>query len=349
MFSRVGAIDRCSHVSDDENGWLFSGRLLRVRPNRLLVDSRFLAVYLSSEFSRQWIRNHAVGSTMPCLNTSILKEVPVSVPPISTQKRIAEILGAVDEAIRSTERIIAKLEQVKQGLLHDLLTRGIDGSGRLRNSERQPDLFVRTPLGLLPKAWEISAIGAVADVFNGSTPSRLRHDYWTDGKVPWLASGKVNDYEINSPSELVTDRAVKECSLRVLPAGAVVVGMIGEGKTRGMAARLDIAAAINQNLAGIIPGDRVDGRFLHLFLSYYYEALRRGGRGSNQDALNTQLVYSFQIAIPSLREQRSIGIRVDSAARRVNAERREVGKLRALKQGLMDDLLTARVKVGVSR
>ena len=133
VFSRVGAIDRCSYVSPREDGWLFSGRLLRVRPDRSRVDSRFLASYLAHEPSQRWIRAHAVGSTMPCLNTSILKRVPLSLPPLPTQRTIAEILDTTDGAIRSTERLIAKLEQAGEGLRHDLLTHGIGESGELRD------------------------------------------------------------------------------------------------------------------------------------------------------------------------------------------------------------------------
>ena len=130
VFSRVGAIDRCSYVSPREDGWLFSGRLLRVRPNPSLVNPRFLTALLSHESSRRWIKSHAVGSTMPCLNTSILEHVPIRLPQLSEQRRIADILDTVDEAVWSTERLISKLERARQGLLHDLLTRAIAECGK---------------------------------------------------------------------------------------------------------------------------------------------------------------------------------------------------------------------------
>src|SRR5260370_10818678 len=151
VFSRVGAIDRCSYVTPSEDGWLFSGRLLRVRPDRSCIDSRFLAFFLSHEPSQRWIRDHAVGSTMPCLNTSILKKVPLSLPPLATQRRIAEILDTADEAIRSTERLIAKLEQAKQGLLRDLLARGIDDSRewRLRSLDSCVDTAIPITYGIV--------------------------------------------------------------------------------------------------------------------------------------------------------------------------------------------------------
>ena len=165
--------------------------------------------------------------------------------------------------------------------------------------------------------------------------------------MPWLASGKVNDYVVTSPSELVTRRAVSECGLRVLPYGSVIIGMIGEGKTRGMSARLHLPAAINQNLAGVIPGDHLDGGFLHQYLVYSYQRLRSGSRGSNQDALNSRLVADFEIPLPSISEQAEISSKLVTLDRAVEKEASTVAKLSLLKDGLMFDLLTGHIRVPV--
>lgn len=121
VFSRVGAIDRCALVTPEEHDWLFSGRLLRVRPARSKVEPTYLAQVLIHEPMRRWIRNHAVGSTMACLNTSILGGTPVHIPPLTEQRRIAEILDTVDSAIRSTERLIAKLNILTSGWLDEVM------------------------------------------------------------------------------------------------------------------------------------------------------------------------------------------------------------------------------------
>jgi type I restriction enzyme S subunit len=252
--------------------------------------------------------------------------LPVCLPPISEQRQIVEILETVQSAIQSAEKFIDKLEKVKQGLLFDLLTRGIS-DGTLRDPTRHPGDFLDTKIGRMHRSWKIVELGEVADVHNGTTPSRVRPDYWSEGTIPWLASGKVNDYRINSPSELITRRAVEETSLRLLPAGAIVIGMIGEGRTRGMSARLEIDATINQNLAGIIPGPDLDAVYCHVFLHANYAILRNGGRGSNQDALNTSLVAKFPIALPPLEEQRSIAEVVRHAELQLDQEALELAKL----------------------
>ncbi len=122
VFSRVGAIDRCVYVSEQENGWLFSGRCLRVRTGGKLVNPSFLSFQLNSYASRKWILNHAVGSTMACLNTAILSEVPVSLPAIQEQRAIALLLDAHDACIRTEEQYRDKLKLQKKGLMQDLLT-----------------------------------------------------------------------------------------------------------------------------------------------------------------------------------------------------------------------------------
>ena len=122
VFSRVGAIDRCAFVSEDEEGWLYSGRCLRVRTGTGAIKPRFLSYQLNSYPCRRWIVNHSVGSTMYCLNTSILSQVPVLIPPPDEQDSLATILSTHDQVLRSEEQMLAKLCATKSGLMTDLLT-----------------------------------------------------------------------------------------------------------------------------------------------------------------------------------------------------------------------------------
>ena len=98
------------------------------------------------------------------LNKPKLREIPLDLPPLPEQRRIAEILDTLDEAIRKTEQVIAKLQQMKQGLLHDLLTRGIDEHGELRDPERHPEQFRDSPLGRIPRGWEAVRFAEVGEV-----------------------------------------------------------------------------------------------------------------------------------------------------------------------------------------
>jgi type I restriction enzyme S subunit len=131
-------------------------------------------------------------------------------------------------------------------------------------------------------------------------------DYWSNGSIPWLASGQVNDYIVRKAREYITPAALKESSLRLLPAGSVILGMVGQGKTRGMSAYLGIEATINQNLAGVTPSNELDGHYLHYTLIAAYNFLRNYGRGGNQAALNCGIVGSFTALLPPRPEQDQI-------------------------------------------
>lgn len=115
VFSRVGSVDRCSYVDERHNGWMFSGRCLRVRPTQD-IDSLYLYYYFCLESTKQFVRNIAVGATMPSINTKLLGEVPINVPDIHTQNKISGILSSIDDKIELNNKINDNLEQQAQAI-----------------------------------------------------------------------------------------------------------------------------------------------------------------------------------------------------------------------------------------
>ena len=105
VFSRVGSVDRCSYVETQHDGWMFSGRCLRVRPNHNIVDTEFIYYYFTTEKVKQFIRNSAVGATMPSINTKLLGETKVAFPTIAEQHIIARTLSALDARIANNNAI----------------------------------------------------------------------------------------------------------------------------------------------------------------------------------------------------------------------------------------------------
>ena len=115
MLFRSGSVDRCSYVSKAEDGWMFSGRCLRVRCNEN-AHPLYIYYYFCQESIKQYIRNVAVGATMPSINTQIMSDIPISLPSLEKQKKIAGILGSIDDKIENNRRINANLELQAQAL-----------------------------------------------------------------------------------------------------------------------------------------------------------------------------------------------------------------------------------------
>ena len=116
VFSRVGSVDRCSFVSKNEEGWLFSGRCLRVRPNPKIIEPQWLYYFFTQSHFKEYVRNKAVGCTMPSLNTELLSELGISFPSLKDQKKIASVLSALDDKIALNKKMNQKLEAMAKRL-----------------------------------------------------------------------------------------------------------------------------------------------------------------------------------------------------------------------------------------
>jgi type I restriction enzyme S subunit len=162
LFSRVGSVDRNSLVKSFEEGWLFSGRLLRLRVNRQVADPGYLSQLFQTRPFKDKVRSVAVGQTMPSLNTKLLASIPIVLPDLETQRSLAAILIDIDNLQVNLQRRITKARHVVQGLMQDLLR------GRRRLPSFSSDWSTR-PLGDVIKA-ERGRMMSRAQAGNGSIP-----------------------------------------------------------------------------------------------------------------------------------------------------------------------------------
>lgn len=158
----------------------------------------------------------------------------------------------------------------------------------------------------LPETWLWVSLGQVFEVFVGATPSRKKLEYW-DGNISWVSSGEVAFCRIRDTKEKISEEGLNNSSTALHPPGTVMLGMIGEGRTRGQAAILDICAAHNQNTAAIEKYvESQSSEFLYFYLMQQYELTRKRGSGNNQKALNKTRVQGIEFPLAPLDEQKII-------------------------------------------
>lgn len=176
VYSRRGDVERRALVREEQDGWLCGTGCLRVRLGEGVVDPRFAAFYLAHPAVRAWIVQHAVGATMPNLNTAILSAVPFAVPPLAEQRRISDILGALDDKIELNRSMNRTLESTARAIFKSwfvdfdpVRTKAEGGDGGL-----PPDLaalfpsnFATSRIGLVPKGWPIEPLDKIAHFLNG--------------------------------------------------------------------------------------------------------------------------------------------------------------------------------------
>jgi type I restriction enzyme S subunit len=160
-------------------------------------------------------------------------------------------------------------------------------------------------------------LGDVAATASGTTPSRSQKRYWEPGTIPWVKTSEIAFGRISSTEEAVSEVALRECSLPLLPVGTVLIAMYGQGKTRGHSAILEIEATTNQACFAILPNKAFSPEYLQYWLQFSYQSLRdiSDGRGGNQANLNGDMLRNLQVPWVERQEQEAI---VDSIKRKLS-------------------------------
>lgn len=292
-------------------------------PNRLTVAStefvpllsqagksslHFIASLVSSANFRQLLESKVESVTKShqrVLPEHITKAI-FAIPPFAEQAVIAVIINSetkrIDSLIARKARFIELLNEKRQALITHAVTKGLDPNVKMRDSGVEW-------IGEVPDAWSFQPIKFLASIGNGSTPTKDNDTYWENGHFPWLTSSCVNQDLVNCAEQFVTDAALRECHLPVIAPPAVLVGITGQGRTRGMASTLVIKATINQHIAFLKPKpQKLLIEFLRMFLDASYGWLRfeSDAVGSTKGAITCEQLGNTKIPLPSLVEQQEI-------------------------------------------
>lgn len=292
----------------------------------------------------------AVGSTVKGIRIQdyLGIEVPIADPEV--QPVIARVLDTLDTAIYETEAIIAKLKAVKQGLLHDLLTRGIAAYGELRPSQAEaPHLYKASPLGWIPKEWGIAILESVST--NVTSGSRDWARYYADSGALFVRIGNLTREHINfrfdSTNYVRPPRNADGQRTRLEP-GDILISITADLGIVGVVPDGMGEAYINQHIALVRPDlNSVNPRFVGHYLASpvaqaYISKLNDAGAKAG---LNLPTIRGLLTARPERSEQNLVAERLDEIDNRIQNAAMESAKLRELKSALMDDLLTGRVRV----
>ena len=274
------------------------------------------------------------GTTMKHIKRSDLLPHTVAVPPLREQRHIAKIIDTIDEAIRRTEQVIDKLQQMQRGLLHDLLTRGVDDSGELRDPVPQPHEFQPTERGLRPRAWQNTTLRDLADFINGFA---FKPDHWKTVGLPIIRIAQLTDPEADCdryPGTLAEHYRIDSGDL-VFSWSATLTTRIWD---RG-------PAYLNQHLFKVVPRGGTDIGFLHYLLDFYMDELAGQSHGTTMKHIKRSDLLPFRVFAPPPSEQVAIARIAGTHDKKVDTEKVVLHKLRLLKRGLMNDLLAGRVRV----
>jgi len=282
------------------------------------------------------------GSGLKHLQKDDFKGLSIPLPPLPEQQKIAEIFETIDNAIEKTDKIIEKYKRIKQGLMQDLLTKGIDENGNIRNEKTHK--FKDSPLGKIPEEWEVVRLGEVGEIISGSTPSTYNDEYW-NGEIVWITPNDLSNIEnifIENSSRKITQKGLKSCSTKIISANSVVVSSrapIGYVKVS------KVPFATNQGCKSIEYNGKFSPIFLAFLLSNKVQDMINMGSGTTFQEITKSNLAKILIPLPPLPEQQRIAEILSQIDQTIEKEQQYKEKLKRIKQGLMEDLLTGKVRV----
>jgi len=316
---------------------MVSGKMVGLRPRQELVEPAILAGVLSLPESQKYLDRNTTGMAESQVNfaNEDLLATPVWLPPRMEQHRIAEILDTVDEVIRVTERLIEKSKAIKAGLLHDLLTRGINENGHVCESHSPNHVFIVEELG----SWT-----------GGGTPSKQHVLFWQNGVIPWVTPKDMGSPWISGAEQALTLKGVEAASLRVnQPGDVAVVFRSGILRHTFPVSSGKVPFVVNQDLKVLHPSADVDSRYaFHALCALSRQVIQQAVKsGTTVESVDLKTFLSIAVQIPGLPEQKRVAAVLDATDEYVSSASRSLGKLMLLKRGLMHDLLTGKVRVPI--
>lgn len=294
------------------------------------LDNNFL--YQALKAKQSDLMGLRVGSGLPNIQKKSLEDFPLELPPITEQKKIAEILSTVDEEIQKIDSIILEANKLKTGLMHDLFTKG---SGHKK--------FKKTKIGSIPEGWLVKTLVEVAKVERGKFSHRPRNaPEFYGGNIPFIQTGDVvsSNGKISSYTQTLNEKGLSVS--RLFKKGTIVITIAANIGDTGI---LQFDSCFPDSLIGITPSEEIDPVFLEYYLRTQKKYLNSISTQSAQKNVNLEKLNPLLIVLPPKDEQKRIVVALSLVDKKIVVGRELKLKLLELKKGLMCDLLNGKVRV----
>ncbi|MGM7942223.1 restriction endonuclease subunit S [Yersinia enterocolitica] len=294
-----------------------------------LVNNEFLAYWLTTQ--KPYMESIASKTTIPYMNKTNCESIPVLLPPLAEQFKIARILSTWDKAISVTEKFLANSQLQKKALMQQLLTgkkRLLDENGVRFSGE-----------------WKRVKLGAIADMNSGGTPKSTVEEYY-GGNIPWVSISDMtsNGKWIATTEKYLTELGLNSSSARIYPKNSVLYAMYASIGECSIAA---VNLTSSQAILGIRPKDCLNYEFLYFYLASLKEKIKLQGQQGTQSNLNAGMVKEFELDLPSIREQQKIATVLSAADDEIATLEKKLACLKDEKKALMQQLLTGKRRVKV--
>ena len=351
VFSRVGSVDRRALIRTEQEGWLFSGRCLRVRLDQTKANPAFISFQFGLDTFKEYMRSIAVGATMPSLNTQLLSDVKILLPPLPEQKSIASILSSLDDKIELNRRMNETLEAMARAIFKDWF---VDfGPTRAKQEGRAaylPEhLWSLFPEAIdletgLPMGWEILTLGEMGKIITGKTPSTKFPEYF-GGDIPFITPSDMEGTKgIHKTSRYLTRKGLSVVKSSLITAGSIAVSCIGSDM--GKVVYVVKESVTNQQINSVILNEGYSNEYLYYDLIGRQAELQNLSRGGSAvPILNKTHFSQVKSVIPSPPLLHQFDVIAKSITEKNFANEMESRTLAEMRDRLLPKLMSGEIRV----
>lgn len=343
VFSRVGSVDRRAIVSKEEEGWLFSGRCLRVRVTSELVNPLYLSYYFGLSSFKKYIRNIAVGATMPSINTKILSDIKVLLPDLERQNEVIKILHSIDSKIWINYKLISNFEKLSHILFKQWF---IDFE--FPNEQGLPynssgGKMVESELGIIPEGWNVKSVADISEIMSGGTPRTSIEEYW-NGSIPFFTPKDVDSsYYTIFTEKHVTEAGLAKCASKLYPINTIFITARG---TVGKLALAGTEMAMNQSCYALKHKSEYQ-YYLYLQLNKLMRNIIQSSNGAVFNAINVKDFNSYKLPYATNEVLENFEAEVAPLFKIILNLSKENDELSKLRDTLLPKLLSGEIDVPV--
>lgn len=324
VFTRVGSVDLSAYVNKNQDGWMFSSRMLSVRVEAE-VNSRFLSYFFQQKKFREYILKVAVGATMPSINTGILKSIPVSYPSLKEQKGIVDVLSSFDNKIELLREQNQTLEKTAQTIFNEWFGKyDIDDE--------------------LPEGWRVGKVCEITDIKGGATPSTANQDFW-GGDINWTSpkdlSNSKSVFLINTAKK-ITKKGLSSISSGLLPKGTL---LLSSRAPIGYLAISNIDVAINQGYIALLEGAYVSNHYMYLWLKRNMENVINAANGSTFLEISKSSFKTIDCVIPDLNTLKNFDHIIMPFFNKILVNIEEIETLEKMRNRILPKLMNGEIRV----
>ena len=280
------------------------------------------------------------------LGKETLKNFPIPIPPKEEQNKIVGFLDKkttqIDKLTKKIERKIELLKEQRTSLINEVVTKGLNPDVEMKDSGIEW-------IGEIPSDWLLGKLYQFSQLKSGSTPLRDKPEFWENGTIPWMSSGEINKRIIKSIDSKISELGHQNSNTPMLPVGTVMMGLNGQGKTKGTVGILETETTCNQSLCGMIFKDGQNSKYYYYYLDSKYLVLRGLVGEGKREGLSVSFLKSFQILVPPKLEQDKIVEYLDDQTQKIDEiilnEEKRIKLLIEYKKSLISEVVIGKKRV----